>query len=103
MYQNELFESIFGIMVNQWNSYEDRLVKNTQEDDFVVDTARVYDRDWEYEIGVIKEGYNDGEWIIVDSADTKEEAMKKHEKWVSRMREDIDTLFDIYEKVFYAR
>lgn len=79
------------------------MVKNTQEDDYMVDTVSVPDRTWRYETAVMKDDINDGYWVIVDSADTKEEALEKHEKWVLKIREGVDELFDICLRETYKR
>ena len=95
-----LFDNFYGIM-SMSNNYEERLVKNTKEDDWQVDTVLVTDRSWQYETAVRSPHFRNDNWVIVGKADTKEDAIKVHEQWVDMMRNNPKTLWDIYEEEIY--
>lgn len=85
------------------DTYWDRLVEHTDGEDFQVDTTYVTDRVWKYETAVIKKGFNDNNYIIVESAETKEEAKKVHDKWVEKMGYGVHVLTDIFTGWEYRR
>ena len=92
---NSLFTAIAGAFMAE-------SIKHTQAEDFKVDTAKVYDRPFPYEIAVCHKNFNNGAWIIVGTAKTKEEAIKKHDALVSKMMDKkITYIRDIYENVIY--
>lgn len=97
---DDFLQNLYGIS-SMSNDYEERVVANTQEDDWVVDTAMVTDRSWTYETAVRSPHFRDGLWIIVGKADTKEDAVKVHEQWVDMMRNNPKALWDIYEKKIF--
>jgi hypothetical protein len=73
--------NFFGMMGN----YEDRKVDNFKNEDVEVDTCSVTDGEHDYETAVSHFQYNDKQWVIVESYDTKEEAQEGHNKWVEVM------------------
>lgn len=92
---NSLFTAIAGAFMAE-------PIKHTQAEDFKVDTAKVYDRPFPYEIAVCHKNFNNGAWIIVGTAKTKEEAIKKHDALVNKMMDKkITYIRDIYENVIY--
>jgi hypothetical protein len=62
-----------------------------------VSTAFVSDGIKPYETAIQHPLYNGGDWIIVDSYDTKEEASEGHDKWVGVITSENlpDTLEDV--------
>lgn len=83
-------------------TYEDRLVKNTKINGFEIDTVKVLDRSWIYETAVCHKKYRNGNWIIVDSANTKDEAIRVHELWCEKLsKENIGKLYDIFEGIYF--
>jgi hypothetical protein len=65
--------------------YEDhkkRLVEYTSINGAEIDTCRVYDSKLPYETGIRHQAYNDGHWVIVEAYNTKEDAIKGHQRWV---------------------
>lgn len=64
------------------NDYEERKVENTVVGETTIDTAAVTDSDQPYETGIQDPNYNNGNWVIVELYDTKEEAQAGHIKWV---------------------
>lgn len=98
-----LFNELYGIATMAGN-YEQRVVANDQGEDFIVDTARVTDRDWIFEIAIQHEKYNKNEWIIVGRADTYEDAIREHKKWLNFVKYELpkaQELTDIYTKRTY--
>jgi len=71
--------------LDMMGSYEQRKVKNTKIKDGEVDTCAVTDSTKPFETGIKHVRYNGGAWIIVELYDTKEEAIKGHDKWVDTM------------------
>ncbi len=96
----DFLQNLYGIS-SMSNDYEERVVVNTQEDDWVVDTAIVTDRSWTYETAVMSPHFRNNKWIIVGKADTEEDAVKVHEQWVDMMRNDPRALWDIYEEKIF--
>lgn len=79
-----LFDELFGYSMR--GTHESRCVANTEVDGGVVDTARVDDAPQPFETGVQHPAYReDGKWVIVECYDTREDAVKGHEKWVKIM------------------
>ncbi len=66
-------------------NYEQRKVANFTKDELVIDTASVTDGDHPYETGILHPEYNDGDWIIVEAYDSKEDAQRGHDDWVKIM------------------
>jgi hypothetical protein len=71
-------------------SYKQRLVANTKFDDDrgVIDTVLNWDGKRPYETGIRHPDYAEGRWIIVEAYNTKEDAQKGHDEWVTRMTSD---------------
>lgn len=72
---DDLFLNIMSIMLDATN-YEERLVKNNKINDYTVDTC--YTSDYGYETAINK---FDGDWVVVERYDSKEESQEGHEKW----------------------
>lgn len=68
------------------NNYESRKVQNDVVNGVTIDTAAVTDSDQPYETGIQHSNYKDGNWIIVEMYDTKDEAISGHKKWVETFR-----------------
>lgn len=67
-------------------NYEERKVDNFEgKNGLNVDTCSVTDSEKDYETGIMHNAYNNGDWIIVELYDTKEQAQKGHKKWVKKM------------------
>lgn len=75
---------LFDFM-NMMDNCEERKVDHYEQDGTTIDTCRVTDSSKDYETGISHPKYNNGDWIIVELYDTKEEAIKGHEKWVLAM------------------
>lgn len=71
-------EDFLKFLITNWDSYEDRLVENTKQDEYEIDTCFANDKN-KYETGIRK---NDGEWIVVEEYNTKEDAKQQHKKWI---------------------
>ena len=85
-------------------NYNHRKVERTERDNFILDTVKVYDRDWLYETAVKHKNFYHNNWIILEGCDTEEEAVEMHKKWLKKMeRNDFNILTDCYEKVDYLR
>jgi len=66
-------------------NYESRAVDRYEACGMIIDTARVTDSNKSYETGICHPEYNNGDWVIVEVYDTKEEAKEGHSKWVAKM------------------
>ena len=75
---------MFDFFMDAFN-YDQRVVDRYEEGEVVVDTASVSDGSQPYETGICHPEYNDGDWVIVEAYDTKEEAQEGHIKWVYKM------------------
>ena len=89
-------------------NYEERKVANYSEGKLVVDTCAVTDSSKPYETGITHPDYKDGDWIVVELYDTKEQALEGHDKWVKKMtgtseRADSKNLKDYYKYVFTCK
>ena len=71
--------------LNMVDNYEDRKVANYQKDGVHIDTVFVSDAKKPIETAIRHPKYNNGDWIVVDYANTKKEALLKHNKWVKKM------------------
>ena len=78
---------MFNFFLDMGN-YQERAVDRFENDETIVDTARCSDGSKPYETGVCNPAYNDGDWVIVESYDTEEEAKEGHNKWVEIMTVD---------------
>lgn len=73
---------MFGI---EGNYDERRIGRETLPSDGVVSTVRVTDGAHPFETAVAHEDYNNGELIVVEAYDTKEQAEVGHARWVATM------------------
>lgn len=81
--------------LNMIGNYEERKVAYTKTDNFTIDTAKVTDRQQPYETAIAHDDFNDGEWIILGWADTKEDAQKMHDSFVEYYKtHDVDEIKD---------
>ena len=70
-------------------NYDARKVDRYEADGFFVDTCACSHGSKPFETAVEHPDYNDGEMVIVEAYDTKEEAQAGHAKWVKRMTADV--------------
>ena len=68
----------FGMMGN----YEERLVSNSEIGNAIIDTCMVTDSFKPYETAIKHPCYREGEYVVVELYDTKEEASDGHKEWV---------------------
>lgn len=71
--------------LQDFGNHEDRKVDRYHEGDLFVDTCAVSDSTKPFETGIEHPGYNNGNMVIVELYDTKEEAQKGHDKWLDLM------------------
>ena len=97
-YQFEDFINIFSMMGN----YEERNVALFENDVFKIDTSEVTDRALKYESAICHKDFNNGEWIILGWADTKENAKIMHNRFVEYfLSNDVTEITDAYtNKIF---
>jgi hypothetical protein len=93
-----LATSFWGMVFN--NDYENRLVKNTKNKYFEVDTIFAPDTNL-FETGIKSPNFYSGNWIIVDQYRTKNEALKKHKEWFKFMKTNPNELIDIFSNKNY--
>lgn len=67
---------------------KDRKVDRYERGDLFVSTVYVTDGRKDYETAVAHPDYNNGDIIIVECYDTKEEAQHGHNSWVVAMRDE---------------
>lgn len=72
--------------MSMYGTYEERKVANfkgldCEGNNFTLDTCRVTDSKQPYETALMHPFYNDNEWVILESYDTKEESQAGHNKW----------------------
>jgi hypothetical protein len=75
-------------------NYDQRKVENTIIGEVEIDTAAVTDSDQPYETGINSKLYG-GDWVIVEMYETKEDAIKGHEKWIKIMENPPKDLKDV--------
>ena len=93
------FNDLFGALLSGLSA---KRIKTTTAEHFKVDTAQVFDREWPYEIAVSHEDFNNGAWVVVASAKTEKEAIKKHDEIVQKIAYNkVTYLRDIYDGIFY--
>ena len=86
---------MFGFL-DMIGTYEERKVANDVVNEVTIDTAMVTDSYKPYETGISGKMYNNGDWIIVELYDTKEEAIIGHNKWTELFNSDLpETLTDV--------
>ena len=54
-----------------------------------------------YETAVQHPKFRNGDWVIINSAMTKEDAQKVHNEMVEFMRNKPNVLYDIYEDEYF--
>lgn len=91
---------LYGILT-MWGNHDERAVKNTKTDGFTLDTCLVTDRLWNYETAVKHTGFNNGDWIVLEGCETIEEAEAMHEKWLTILKGNPETLKDCYTEEEY--
>lgn len=79
---------MFEDMMEMFDTYKARAVDNYTKGKLFIDTALVTDSEQDYETAVEHPKYDDGDMIIVEMYDTKEEAQAGHDKWVGVMTAD---------------
>lgn len=98
-----LYSELFGFL-DMVGTYEQRVVANTKTSAYEIDTALVTDRVYPYETAVRANGYRDGEWIVLEYANTKEDAQAVHKKWEETLAKSLPSCFyDVYEDRYYAK
>ncbi len=75
---------LFGFM-DMADNYEERKVASHNKEGLFVDTVSVSDSTKPFETAVAHPKYNDGDIIIVELYDTREEAQIGHDKWLETM------------------
>lgn len=85
-----MFEDIMAMRGN----YDDRKVGRDDYEWGFISTAYVNDGECDYETAVKHEDYDDGNMVIVDKYETKEDAEKGHKKWIETMKNPPNELVD---------
>lgn len=74
--------------LSMMGTHDERKIDTYDENGIFVDTCLVTDGSQPYETAIAHKNYNNGDMVIVESYDTKDEAQLGHEKWVSIMTSD---------------
>lgn len=83
-----------GVMFESEERRNSRKVNNTTGEGWTVDTCYAPDNEC-YETGIECSWINNGDWVIVDEYETKEEAEKGHKKWVEQMGKRPKKLYSV--------
>jgi len=67
----------------------------TETEKYTVDTVFSSDTGF-WETGIICDGFNDNEWIIVDEYESKKDAEVGHDKRVKYMKKSPKRLYDVH-------
>lgn len=81
-------ELTMGQTAEMIDTYEDRMVERYEVEGLIIDTTLVTDSPYPYETAVSHLSYKDGNWIIAETYDTREQAAQGHERWVAVMTAD---------------
>jgi len=77
-------------------------VANSKEKNFTLDTSLAGDTGY-FETAIETERYNNGAWVILDECETKEQAVKMHEKWLKLFKKNFPKkLRDIHSEEIYT-
>jgi hypothetical protein len=68
-----------------YGNYESRKVARDEFAWGFISTARVTDGEFDYETAVKHKDYNNDEMVVVESYETKQQALNGHAKWVKKM------------------
>lgn len=83
--------------------YDERKLYNDKTNAFTLDTCAVDDRDWLYETAVKHINFNGNRWIVLEGADTAQEAEAVHRKWLEYLKGDVESLTDCFFEITYMR
>lgn len=72
------FYDYLNFLTTDWDSYKNRLVENTKQGEYEIDTCFANDTNL-FETAIKK---NDGGWIVVEEYEDKKTAQEGHFKWV---------------------
>lgn len=79
----------------------DEKALNTVGDNWVVDTCFASDTGY-YETGILYEGFNNGNWIIVDEYESRKQSAIGHKKWIKHLKQNPEELTDIHiDETYY--
>ena len=97
-------QTLHGATINGRGGALHESVARTKMKNFILDTSAVEGRPWAYETAISHVDYNNGDWIALASAETKEEAAASHEDYLINHLSDRDRTFeDIYSGKVYER
>lgn len=82
---NNIFEMFLSYLLAEAGqaSYEERCVGRYEDENILISTASVAGSWKPFETALAHPSYNDGELIILESYDTKEDAKAGHDRWES--------------------
>ena len=97
-------QTLHGAEIYKTSSAAHESIVRTEMKNFILDTSAVTGRPWAYETAISHVDYNNGDWIALASAETKEEAAESHEDYLINHLSDRDRSFeDIYSGKVYER
>jgi hypothetical protein len=70
-------------------NHDERKVDRNKINNAIIDTCAVTDSDEPYETAVCHKNYNDNQWVIVEMYNSKEEAIKGHQKWIKLFEKEL--------------
>lgn len=87
---------MFGKMFSFLDDFERENVGHDENGEVIIDTCLVPDGVMPYETAICHPEYNDGDWIIVEAYDNRDDAELGHKKWTETMMAETppDTLKD---------
>ena len=86
----------YKFLTTKFDSYEDRLVKNTKQGRYIIDTCYCNDTE-KFETAINKDN---GQWIVVEEYETKELAKNGHKKWVEFTKANPQKAYSIQLETF---
>lgn len=98
-----MLQNIYGTLTMRDN-YEQRKMYNYLDGNMCIDTAIITDKELKYETALQHDSFNEGEWIVLEATDIKEESEKIHNKWVEKLKDNKFTeVMDFYTKEIFKR
>lgn len=91
---NQLATGFNGMMFESESERVSRKTGHTKSKDWTVDTCYALDSGV-YETGISCKWIDNGEWVIVDEYETKEESVIGHKKWVKHIKTKPKKLWSI--------
>ena len=85
-------------------NYENRAIDRFENDNFVIDTCYVTDREPPYETAIKHKDFYNNNWIVLGWSETREKAQKYHNEMVDYyLSNDVDIIIDAFTGISYYK